>query len=710
MSISKASLSFDSNLILISGKSASGKSSIFDAIALCLSAKKRSSLYAEYVKQGKQHAKVLLDCNINGKPVNFNLQLNLVKGTPFQMELTYDGKVYKNTEAEEVIKSFDLEYYSDIIFSMQGDLDITQLSPTQRANYLQRLLNFDFIEQKDKIRKSLEQFKIQQSKIETDINIKEQFIKKETSEQEVTVDIVLTDIDIKNLQKDIKIKQDKIAEYQKNQEEILKLNNLLSDTNKKLIIFTNKKNEISNKINIMNEHKKLYETAEQELIDSNIELENTEIRLKEVEKIIQIKRSEIQELNNNIVSVDRKLEFTKSRLSEYERFADLEKQEKCPVCERETTEFLKEKLLNFTSIEYDGSSSHGHTMFDQLQIVKEKGDTFTNVANKIKSIYEKDFEDNLKQKLMLSLYNEELNKNIRDKATCSGLIESAETKKIKLQEQIKKLENNFDEFLSLDRELKIVEKDILDNKTLLKETELKIKEISKFNDITTLSNEIVELTNKINKYFSDKQTNEEIVARNKLRSKNIENYKKEIIQFQSDIKEIINKQNTYEDAYNVFDKILPNYMVIKTCASLQNEMNSFIQNVFPTYEVELQNSKKGVEFFYTKDKSLQEGTRKNNYIINAKMSSGFEKALLTLAFKVSLANLYHCDILILDEADGAADDESSLKLYETLINNNFNQVFLISHKNELKEFLQENCENILTYNVFNGNFTLDKNL
>ena len=51
MNIEKADLNFDSSLIMIYGEPASGKSSIFEAIAVCLSSMKRSGTYGEYVKQ-----------------------------------------------------------------------------------------------------------------------------------------------------------------------------------------------------------------------------------------------------------------------------------------------------------------------------------------------------------------------------------------------------------------------------------------------------------------------------------------------------------------------------------------------------------------------------------------------------------------------------------------------------------------------------------
>jgi DNA repair exonuclease SbcCD ATPase subunit len=146
-------------------------------------------------------------------------------------------------------------------------------------------------------------------------------------------------------------------------------------------------------------------------------------------------------------------------------------------------------------------------------------------------------------------------------------------------------------------------------------------------------------------------------------------------------------------------------MVVNTCGKLQEEMNNFIQNIFPNYEVRLSNSKKGCEFFYTKDRSILElEKKKNNAWINSKMSSGMEKAALTLSFKISLAQLYGLNILIGDEIDQNADNESSEKLFESLTNLPFDQLFLITHKNEIKDFITDNFSDTKTYEVKDGTF------
>jgi len=710
MCVKKAEFDFDHNVIIISGKSASGKSAVFDAIALCISSKKRSTSYSEYVRQGCSHAKVILDCIINNKPVHFNLQLNLLRGTPYQMALTYENEVYRNTEADVVLKSFDIEYYSDIIFSMQSDdyRDITQLSPTQRSNYLQRLLNFDFQRQKEKIIKDLETYRNQTSKLNSDILVKEQFIAKEKEGNEELIELKLKEQDIQKIQTEISNKQEKINSYQQNQQQVIDFNNRSAQISKELVELNSEKNKIENKINIINEHKKLFEESEKQLARIIAELSTNKDLKEKSELDIENFNNELESARSKYHEIKNRIEYAKSELLNYERLSSLELQGKCPMCERETTEFLREKLETFKNSQYDGTDAKGHTMFDVLMIEKKKGHSFTHIKDSINNWVNDEEKLTFNHDIQMKFCKENINRSQRDLLISESKIKQLEEEQVKINNQIETLDNNFEETFDLSNNLKLLNIKIKDNNSLLLDLEKELNKVRKNEDISLLSQEILNLTNVINNHFNNIKTNNEIIVRNKQRETNIEKYKKEITNINVEIKDIAIQQNIYEDAFNILDKSLPNYMVVKTCNSLQTEMNSFIQSIFPKYEVQLINSKKGCEFFYTKDNTILEQVKKrNNAWINSKMSSGFEKALLTMAFKVSLAQLYGINILIGDEVDGAADDESSESLFELLITNStFDQIFIISHKRKIKELITDNTNDNICYEALLGDFEI----
>jgi recombinational DNA repair ATPase RecF len=75
MNIDRCDLDLDYNKILLVGNNGEGKSAALDAISLCLSSKKRSNTFSEYIKQGHTSAHVELWCEINGEGLYFNITI-----------------------------------------------------------------------------------------------------------------------------------------------------------------------------------------------------------------------------------------------------------------------------------------------------------------------------------------------------------------------------------------------------------------------------------------------------------------------------------------------------------------------------------------------------------------------------------------------------------------------------------------------------------
>lgn len=705
MNINKCSLDLDKQIIIITGRSGQGKSAVFDAIALCLSSKKRSSTYSEYVKQGATHAKVELHCIINNEPIFFNLQINLAKGTPYQMEMHYKDEIYKNTDAENLLSSFDIEYFNDIIFSMQSDdqRDITQLSPTVRSTYLQRLLNFDFQKQKEEITNKIILSKEQQHILENDNILKTSLIENEEKNIETIKEIILSEKDIHLIQEDIKDKQKKIDDNQLNQNKIKKLNEEIAFINKDIVSLNISKNSLISKINEFDKLQNSIEENKKNKIENINKIKKIEEDLIILDKNFKSNTEDFEKLYILISKKEADLKVLEDYEQQYAKNLQLFEQKKCPVCGQLTEELAKEQLDNI---------NNSYLIFKDIAFINNTLDLQTKDYPLILKRFKESIEEVTQEKNKLNKELEENknsnNKIYRNKAINEGNLENLEKEKIKIEEEFKlyekKLNDNFDYSLELEK----VNKSINEKNEKIKLIEKNIEEIH-IDDISLLSKELVELTNKLNSYFNDIKLNNEIKIRNEKRLKFIENNKKIIEENNIKIKNIIIQNNIYDEVYVILDKTLPNYMIVKTCASLQSEMNGIIQTIFPLYEVKLINSKKGTEFFYTKDNTIIETKKRNNAWINSKMSSGFEKALLTLAFKISLAQLYGLNIIIGDEIDGAADDESSEKFFELLLaNSSFDQVFLISHKKSVCQLIMDNSSDFIAYNVDNGRFnTID---
>jgi DNA repair exonuclease SbcCD ATPase subunit len=148
---------------------------------------------------------------------------------------------------------------------------------------------------------------------------------------------------------------------------------------------------------------------------------------------------------------------------------------------------------------------------------------------------------------------------------------------------------------------------------------------------------------------------------------------------------------------SVYEVLLPNYKNSKACDTLRKYMNTFLSSTKESFEVQLESTKKGVEFQYR--------PQPTDEFMNAKMASGFETAILTLAFKAAIASAYNSNLLVLDEPDKDADNDSSAAFFEALlsINGGFQQTILISHREEGVKLLKDNGAKI--FKVLQGTFT-----
>ena len=140
---------------------------------------------------------------------------------------------------------------------------------------------------------------------------------------------------------------------------------------------------------------------------------------------------------------------------------------------------------------------------------------------------------------------------------------------------------------------------------------------------------------------------------------------------------------------------------------LEHEMNSFIQVIFPEMAVKLFQNKRGVEFFYTTNINDGRIQTKEN-LLNAKMASGFEKAILSIAFKVALCRAYDLRFAFMDEIDQAGTEENSESLFKAILSNDlFDQLFVISHKPTVRDVIHSFAPSLKTFYVQKGKFWSD---
>ena len=677
MSITKADLDFDNGVNLIIGNNGAGKSSALLAVAMCLNEDKKGESYKDYIQNNFDHAYVYLSATIKGKPIEFNVTLNNKGGTPFERVVKYDSKEYKNSEVSDLLESFDIKYFSNIIMSMQGEDDITKLKPAERERYLQKLLNFDFTEQIKSIDETLAECKDNISYNRGSIEANKTAIETNKASIKQVAEVNFTEKDIKDTEKEIKAKEEAFTQVTKNIEAIKRL--------------SDEKNSLEYKYNLKDRDILSIQSKIKELENSKNEKSKLESELIELETLYKTKsdeksiaevnkaniKHEIDTLKDKQSNINSKLAEAKVSLSVANKKVELMNDGKCPTCG------------------HDFSSDEKDTAISERDAIKKEYDSLSNNASDIVL---------------------DIRKRASDFRTADDALTSINKEILKIEYDINFIKKSISAISEVDADisrytekLKIEEDELNSIKNSLTKINDSIAASPKVEDISVLNSELSELRSKLSKYNEVIMQNNIILMNNKKLEDSIKDLEAKNESIIKDIDTAIKKESVYNEAKQVFSKNLPNYLVVKTCAKLEKEMNDFIHIIFPDMEVRLYQNKRGVEFFYTPSKLTVKTLDKDN-LINVKMASGFEKAVLSIAFKVSLCKAYGLDFAFFDEIDSAGTEENSEKMFRSLIGNGvFSQVFIITHKPAVRDVITSIAPKVQTYYVKSGAFSVEEN-
>ena len=169
-----------------------------------------------------------------------------------------------------------------------------------------------------------------------------------------------------------------------------------------------------------------------------------------------------------------------------------------------------------------------------------------------------------------------------------------------------------------------------------------------------------------------------------------------LIQMNIDMNELQLKIERYIAVQTIFMTDFPSFINMKACKILESYMNNFLTQTKDNLQIALQNDKKGINFYYRANSEPEWRS--------LKMTSGYESALTTLAFKTSVAYAFGSDMIFLDEPEANADIKAAEKLFEVISAiGNFNQMFIITHKAEILPILFDKGAH--GYNVQKGVFT-----
>lgn len=673
MCVTHAELDFSSDkVIVLNGPNGQGKSTIQAAVALCLIEEKRGNSYAEFVQSGFRGATIQLDAEIKYNPIHFEIIID-TKGSGLTRTALYNNKKYTNSEVSDLLKSFDIDYFADIIMSTQGNTDdIIKISPKERQRYLQKLLNFDFDNELVQCKNKIDEFEKMINENRSIVKFSNESIDSKNKELRDVNVLDFTEQDISDIQTEIANLDNQIKEFSKLTKEKDSLNNRKSLYKDTIHSYQRDIDEYHRKITEVAENVDKKEKIEKEIA----ELDNKIFELsKDLKAAKDTPMMPLNLLKEEKKTLEENYYMESAKLTEAKKHLDLVNGGKCPTCGQEFSldevDTYKQEVLEIT----ENVNRFNHQLIQKETEVKVAQQEFDSVNAMIRKI------DN------------EILINTRLKEQKKKQIESLPV-------------GNEAEYFSViaERQAEIdrVNKDI-------ESLDSQISDIdSKCSNYAEVSNSFTQKMNRLNDMNKKVYENNIILENNAKIRQSIIELKDKIAGSEKLIESYLTQEKVYDEVDAMFRKTFPNYLIVKTCAKLEEEMNDFIQIVFPNMAVKLFQDRAGVGFYYTTDKSKITKWTKDE-MINVRMASGFESSVLSIAFKVALCKAYNLPFAFLDEIDCFGDDTNSERLFQSLVGGGiFDQLFIISHKENVKSMIENRAKNFKMYYVKKGAFSQEE--
>ena len=650
MSISEQEIEFNEGITGITGENGSGKSSLLNAIGLCLTEYRAGDSLRDYVKAGELEAQIDLEGLYKGYPISYNVVINnRPYGNPLKRKVSYKGKVYENSDYSKFIKHENLENLEKVMFLFQGDTSLTSIKPSERATILKQLFNFNFEDQVNSLSDSISSAQEDKARIQGSLSayrsrtFEKQGLSREVSDREM---ISWED------------------EYLSLKHQLSTLKNIddsqTSSLKSKIKEMTNEKSRaLSGEVSLRESIRKNLEDISE--LESLIKKsEGVEVP-KELPQKIEERNEVLKKLSEKSYEVNNKKSVCLYKVKELKAQIEISKKGYCHSCGQKIESSYVEELL--------------------LQLKNEEAKS-ENIQAELDSI-QKEIEETSQQQIS----DEKTLENI------TSIINRAVEAKKKLEEKrnnLHVLEKSLEEKKS---SIELIEGQLSYLGEALKEQDDLLKKLEEKESLLKKSKE---LESKINNAKSVRAGNEVKRAQNERIEKEKKECDDQISKLSAEINEKDAKIKNLKGCLDVFQRDFPNFIVLRACSQLEGYVNEFVHRVFPYMNVSLKQDRQGVQFFYK--------IKGQDRDLSIKMASGAQKSVLTLAYKIAEAKLYGLDCIILDECDASLNDENSSMLYKFIAEiNSFKQLIFVSHrKKAIKEVHESFKGNMRCYWVESG--------
>jgi DNA repair exonuclease SbcCD ATPase subunit len=669
--IEDANFDFSKNYITaFYGANGSGKSAVFEALALCWTERRRGDSYKDFIKRRTDYAEITHTATFRGDPIRFEIKIEDKKGaTTLQRKITYRGHEYNNSECTTLLASFDIDYLQHIMFSMQGENNITDLRPGERTKLLKRIFNFEFESQIEQLDNLIKQEAQNMLVLKTQVDVISH-AKFDYEKEEPTFALE----ELAKIGSRIKEIEETIRKQEENQLLQAETHRRLDGLRAQCTAAITRKHTIETDIASLN--------SSRDRLHSDKTKHNAALALladpESVKAEIQERTADIESFTRlvalNKVAIEEKITSLDERtrkILELNNHIEAHKEGKCPKC---------------------GQATHPES------VPSLEGS---------RAALQEEYEALKSQQIMLELDEKVKERNIAKwQAEIPTLREKIATS-ASMQVQFENILKTIEDSLKQNEETIQARKDtLIELDVQVCDLENQIEEITpKLMRLIPTQSLVIEkggLTNKIQSHLATIARNEVIRRKNietKLRE---EENKKALADLNKKQNDLLLSTNNYSEAKHILEVDLPNYIIVKACSKLEKHINHFIAEVKPGMIVRLFQARTGVEFYYSPTMDVENP----DDWMSTKMASGFEKEVLSAAWRVALARAYNLKVLMLDEADSAASSVSSEKMFREIANLiGFDQLFIVTQKPEVVDVLVQENDHVTSFYVKDGTFT-----
>jgi DNA repair exonuclease SbcCD ATPase subunit len=698
----KADLKFDKRIILLEGKAGQGKTTVLEAIVYALtdnlnekvSEFMRLKQFPFVIKMEFEHLlnnyKIEINCKKDGNGVEKRLVIN-----------NDENNVYKNSSATKKLAEIinpTITKYSAVSEQGKSTLLLFQ-KPAERLKQFKEILGIDniaFIVGKIKEDIKANENTIDVTKAELNVLQNKSFSFQDIPEIIDNENELKSEIEKLEIEKNLYEVHNKV--YEKYLIELKNYNdaqNNISLNNINLKAYNSELDVLKESLKIVPEYdsnilNQLYEqvsSIEKEKIQYDNQLKNyndAQIKINTLtQKIDRLKERQKKFIQKDIPTIESKDELnniiesiknnTVKGLNLQQKITLVE-QGKCPTCGQEFKDFNLGDLKNELDVL--------HILLKELNSKKVKIEEGIKLYNDIVN-------ENKQNEIKFNADQESITENEKEIIELQKIINpekkvfGVELYYLNIQKQ-KDLKKQYDEVIEQNKK---VNENVTRFQNAIIVTEEKIKDLEKI-----VEPELVKEPEKFNSLnFDNVKKSLTILQEKKKEIERIIQYNESIrIEKEENDKVIKTKESEIESLYAtnrilenskvILDKDFSSFIIDKGSIFIRDKMNDFFRRAYGRYEVTFQQDKNSIDFFYNEAGEIPRPVT---------MASGFERQILSISLRIALCSLQRLGIMICDEIDSDASSENSLDLFNTLLNEPIETFFIITHNDDVKEFIEQ---------------------